>query len=97
MPWDELYRECIYAWLGSSKDERGKRYYEHLFRKLPRDIDFDENPSGKFEFAGDKLEYNSFSWKLCDYIGFTFTTKDAVSGRIWKTQIAIKRTERLQE
>ncbi len=93
MPWDELYRECIYAWLGSSKDERGKRYYEHLFRKLPRDIDFNENPSDKFEFAGDKLEYNSFSWKLCDYIGFTFTTKDAVSGRIWKTQIAIKRTE----
>lgn len=93
MPWDELYQDCIYEWIGSSRDERGKRYYEHLFRKLPRQIDFDEKPSGKFEFAGDKLEYNSFSWKRCDYIGFTFSTKDSISGSVWKMQIAIKRTE----
>ena len=39
MPWDELYQDCIYEWIGSSRDERGKRYYEHLFRKLPRQIE----------------------------------------------------------
>ena len=93
MPWEALYQDCIYTWIGNSKDDRGKRYYEHLFRKLPRQIDFNEATSGKYEFAGDKLEYNAFSWKRCDYIGFTFSTKDSISGRTWKTQIAIKRTE----
>lgn len=93
MPWEALYQDCIYTWVGSSKNKRGKRYYERLFRNLPKQINFDEKPFGKFEGAGDKLEYNSFSWKRCDYIGFTFSTKDAINGSIWKMQIAIKRTE----
>ena len=93
IPWNEVYRNCIYPWIASYKEPRtNKRLYDKLLRKLPLSIDFKVNANDKFEFAGDKLEYNSFTWDHSDYIGFTFTTRNAFTSRIWKTQIALKRT-----
>lgn len=94
IPWNKVYRECIYAWIGSLKDSRaGKKLYEGLLQKLPKELDLKENSAKKYEFAGDKLEYHSFTWKKIEYIGFIFTARNGSTGRIWKTQIALKRTE----
>ena len=94
LPWNIVYRDCIYTWIASYKDRRGKKLYDQLLRRFPRDINFLAEPFGQFEFAGDKLEYYSFSWGHSDYIGFTFVARNTITGRIWKTQIALKRTEK---
>lgn len=94
LPWNVVYSECICAWIASYKDTRGRRLYDQLIRKLPQAIDFERVPANKFEFAGDRLEYDSFRWERCDYIGFTFVARNSISGRLWKTQIALKRTEK---
>ena len=94
LPWNIVYRECIYSWIASYKDRRGKKTYEQLLRRLPRDIPFSAEPFGHYEFAGDKLEYYSFTWDHSEYIGFTFIAKNVITNRIWKTQIALKRTDK---
>ncbi len=94
LPWNIVYRDCIYTWISSYKDRRGKRLYDQLLRRFPRDINFLAEPCGQFEFAGDKLEYYSFTWDHCDYIGFTFVARNTITSRIWKTQIALKRTDK---
>ena len=94
LPWNIVYRDCIYTWIANYKDRRGKRLYDQLLRRFPRDINFLAEPFGQFEFAGDKLEYYSFSWGHCDYIGFTFVARNTITSRIWKTQIALKRTDK---
>ena len=94
LPWGTVYNECVYAWLASYKDRQGRKLYDKLLSKLPRTIDFERTPANKFEFAGDRLEYDSFRWERCDYIGFTFVARNSISGRSWKTQIALKRTEK---
>lgn len=94
LPWNVVYSECICAWIGSYKDTRGRRLYDQLIRKLPKEINFETSSFGKYEFAGDKLEYNTFLWDHSDYIGFTFVARNSVSGRLWKTQVALKRTDK---
>lgn len=94
LPWNIVYRECILTWIASYKDRRGKRLYDQLLRRLPRDIPFSAEPFGHYEFAGDKLDYYSFSWEHSDYIGFTFVARNVITNRIWKTQIALKRTDK---
>ena len=95
IPWNIIYRNCIRAWIESLKEPRtNKRLYEKLLRKLPDNIDFNATTNDKFEFAGDKLEYNAFTWANAEHIGFTFTTRSGYNGRIWKTQIALKRTNK---
>lgn len=94
LPWNVVYSECICAWIASYKDTRGRRLYDQLIRKLPKEINFETTSFGKYEFAGDKLEYNAFLWDHCDYIGFTFVARNSISGRLWKTQVALKRTDR---
>lgn len=93
IPWNAIYHNCICTWIESFKDPRSnKKLYEKLLRKLPGNIDFNAKTNDKFEFAGDKLEYNAFTWANAEHIGFTFTTRSGYNGRIWKTQIALKRT-----
>lgn len=94
LPWNVVYSECICAWIGSYKDIRGRRLYDQLIRKLPKEINFETSSFGKYEFAGDKFEYNTFLWDHSDYIGFTFVARNSVSGRLWKTQVALKRTDK---
>ena len=94
LPWNVVYSECICAWIGSYKDTRGRRLYDQLIRRLPKEINFETSSFGKYEFAGDKLEYNTFLWDHSDYIGFTFVARNSVSGRLWKTQVALKRTDK---
>lgn len=94
LPWNMVYSECIRAWIASFKDRQGRKVYDKLLGKLPQAIDFERVPANKFEFAGDRLEYDSFRWERCDYIGFTFVARNSISGRLWKTQIALKRTEK---
>ena len=94
LPWNVVYSECICAWIGSYKDTRGRRLYDQLVRKLPKEINFETSSFGKYEFAGDKLEYNTFLWDHSDYIGFTFVARNSISGRLWKTQVALKRTDK---
>lgn len=94
LPWNIVYSECVRAWIASFKDRQGRKLYDKLLGKLPWVVDFEKVPTDKFEFAGDRLEYDSFRWERCDYIGFTFVARNSISGRLWKTQIALKRTEK---
>lgn len=92
--WNTLFRECICAWIANFTDARTKKkLYEKILHKIPSEIDFYSKPSDKFEFAGDKLEYNAFTWKNCEYLGTIFTARNGFTGRTWKTQIALKRTK----
>ena len=93
VPWSILYKECIYAWLDGSKNKRtGEKNYAAILRKLPRSIDFQKNPHGRYEFAGQILEYDSFMWEGCEHLGFSFINIDRE--KKWKTQIALKRTDK---
>ena len=53
LPWNVVYSECICAWIASYKDTRGRRLYDQLIRKLPKEINFETTSFGKYEFAGD--------------------------------------------
>jgi len=88
---EDVYEECIYAWINGS-GTKYKKNYEALLRVLPRHIDINRVPNGKYSFAGETLEYESFSFKKKDYLGFLFTNSSL--GRCWKTRVAFCRTSK---
>lgn len=93
LPWKEIYESCVRAWIFNNRDEKTKKQrYPRLLEKMPRSIDFAKNPEGKFQFAGDSLEYMSFSHKKRDYLGFVFVNSDG--SRNWKVRMAFKRDDK---
>lgn len=91
---EDAYEMGIYAWINGSKNNRtGVKNYEAILRKLPPRVDFGTAPNGKFSFAGESLEYESFSFNQQDYLGFLFVNKET-NGRCWKTRIAFCRTKK---
>lgn len=87
---EDAYEKGIFAWINGSKNHTtGQKNYEAILRILPPRIDFVKEPTKKFKFAGESLEYESFSFDGKDYLGFLFTYTQ--SGRCWKTRIAFCR------
>lgn len=87
---EDAYEKGIFAWINGSKNRATeKKNYEAILRILPPRIDFVKEPNKKFKFAGESLEYESFSFDGKDYLGFLFTNTQL--GRSWKTRVAFCR------
>ena len=87
---EDAYEKGIFAWINGSKNSATKKKnYEAILRILPPRIDFVKEPNKKFKFAGESLEYESFSFDGKDYLGFLFTNTQL--GRSWNTRVAFCR------
>lgn len=92
LPWEKVYNECIYPWLNNSRNKKTNEKNYAILCKLPKTLDLQKAPTGKYEYSGEILEYNSFSYDKHEYFGFSFSAQK--DSKTWRTRFALKRTDK---